>query len=262
MLATRALSAVLSLGYRAATAFTAQLRARVLLYGRLLSVVNRLPPDEVQTAVALPADQLLSEVRRQPLRKEKSATGQRHQSVLAIDIGGTRTKFLLVDGTTIRRLPPAPTAVIWQNASLDGNDKFEPAGAPRRMQAYLQTHGISMKQIGRLAFSVPGTVDITEGRVTQQADEAHTGTGSEGHTGSDGLDDSQMTIVKNTPSMSPRFRGFDFKDSFHDVAPAAKVSAIADNLAAALGPGPPHPPEPEAQAEREPEPEPEPEPYA
>ena len=262
MLATRALRAVLSLGYRAATAFTAQLRARVLLYGRLLSVVNRLPPDEVQTAVALPADQLLSEVRRQPLRKEKSATGQRHQSVLAIDIGGTRTKFLLVDGTTIRRLPPAPTAVIWQNASLDGNDKFEPAGAPRRMQAYLQTHGISMKQIGRLAFSVPGTVDITEGRVTQQADEAHTGTGSEGHTGSDGLDDSQMTIVKNTPSMSPRFRGFDFKDSFHDVAPAAKVSAIADNLAAALGPGPPHSPEPEAQAEPEPGPEPEPEPYA
>ena len=89
MLATRALRDVLSLGYRAATAFTAQLRARVLLYGRLLSVVNRLPPDEVQTAVALPADQLLSEVRRQPLRKEKSATGQRHQSVLAIDIGGT-----------------------------------------------------------------------------------------------------------------------------------------------------------------------------
>ena len=71
-----------------------------------------------------------------------------------------------------------------------------------------------------------------------------------------------MTIVKNTPSMSPRFRGFDFKDSFHDVAPAAKVSAIADNLAAALGPGPPHPPEPEAQAAPEPEPEPEPEPYA
>ena len=250
MLATRALRAVLSLGYRAATTFTAQLRARVLLYCRLLSAVNRLPPAEVQTAVALPADQLLSEVRRQPLRKEKSATGQRHQSVLAIDIGGTRTKFLLVDGTTIRRLPPAPTAVIWQNASLDGNDKFEPAGAPRRMQAYLQAHGISMKQIGRLAFSVPGTVDITEGRVAQQADEAHTGTGSEGHTGSDGLDDSQMTIVKNTPSMSPRFRGFDFKDSFHDVAPAAKVSAIADNLAAALGPGPPTHPNPKPNPNR------------
>ena len=165
MLAVRALRTTLWLGYRTATALTAQLRARVLLYWRLLSVVNRLPPAEVQMAVALPADQLLSEVRRQPLRKEKSVTGQRHQSVLAIDIGGTRTKFLLVDGTTIRRLPPAPTAVIWQNASLDGNDKFEPASAPRRMQAYLQTHGVSMKQIGRLAFSVPGTVDITEGRV-------------------------------------------------------------------------------------------------
>ena len=45
----------------------------------------------------------------------------------------------------------------------------------------------------------------------------------------------QMTVVKNTPSMSPRFRGFDFKDAFHDVSPYAKVSAIADNLAAALG---------------------------
>jgi hypothetical protein len=165
MLVIRALRTTLWLGYRTTTALTAQLRARVLLYWRLLSVVNRLPPAEVQMAVALPADQLLSEVRRQPLRKEKSAAGQRHQSVLAIDIGGTRTKFLLVDGTTIRRLPPAPTAVIWQNVSLDGHDKFEPASAPRRMQAYLQTHGVSMKQIGRLAFSVPGTVDITEGRV-------------------------------------------------------------------------------------------------
>ena len=162
----RALQATLWLSYRTTAALTAPLRARVLLYWRLLSVVNRLPPAEVLSAVALPADQLLSEVRRQPLRKEKSsASGHRHQSVLAIDIGGTRTKFLLVDGTTIRRLPPAPTAVIWQNASLDGNDKFEPASAPRRMQAYLQTHGVSMKQIGRLAFSVPGTVDITEGRV-------------------------------------------------------------------------------------------------
>ena len=241
----------LLVGCRRFADLTAQLRARVLLLWRLLFVVTRLTLADVTTAAELPPDELLAEVRKPSQRKEKTAeeraAGHRQQSVLAIDIGGKRTKFLLVDGSTITRLPPAPTSIIWQNPALEGHDKFDPATAPRRMQAYLQEHGVSMKRIGRLAFSVPGTVDLTESRGGKQqhetlADDAQTGTGSEGHgseghTGSDGFDEGavQMTVVKNTPSMSPRFRGFDFKDAFHDVSPGAKVSAIADNLAAALG---------------------------
>ena len=132
--------------------------------------------------------------------------------MLAVDIGGSRTKFLLVDGTRCTRLPPAPTAAIWQNAELSGPDKFEPATAPRRMRAYLRECGVSVEKIGRLAFSVPGTVDLAE-RTTS----------------------SGSSVVKNTPSMSSKFQGFDFKDAFRDVCPTAKVSAVADNLAAALG---------------------------
>ena len=44
-----------------------------------------------------------------------------------------------------------------------------------------------------------------------------------------------VSVIKNTPSMSPKFRGFDFKEAFRGVCPHAKVSAVADNLAAALG---------------------------
>ena len=133
----------------------------------------------------------------------------RESSVLAVDVGGTRTKFLLVEGDKCKRLPPAPTARIWQNAELSGPDKFEPATAPLRMRTYLRECGVSMERIGRLAFSIPGTVDLAE-RTTS-------------------------SVVKNTPSMSPKFRGFDFKLAFRDVCPTAKVSATADNLAAALG---------------------------
>ena len=136
-------------------------------------------------------------------------TPARDASLLAVDIGGTRTKFLLIENGTCTRLPPAPTVRIWQNPELDGPDRFEPATAPRRMRAYLRECGVPMERIGRLAFSVPGTVDLAQR--------------------------SSSSVVKNTPSMSPKFRGFDFKEAFRDVCPAAKVSAVADNLAAALG---------------------------
>jgi hypothetical protein len=35
-------------------------------------------------------------------------------------------------------------------------------------------------------------------------------------------------IVKNMPSFSPKFRGFDFKQNFRKVFPRAKISAVAD----------------------------------
>jgi hypothetical protein len=151
--------------------------------------------------------------RAPPPDSERSVEGAppREASLLAVDIGGTRTKFLLVEGTAHRQLPPVPTARIWQNEALAGPDKFEPASAPRRMQAYLSECGVDMARLGRIAFAVPGTVDLTE------------------------VERDQLSVVRNTPSMSPKFRGFDFKHAFRDVCPAAKVSATADNLAAALG---------------------------
>ena len=147
-------------------------------------------------------------------RAGASASGKvpRETSVLAVDVGGTRTKFLLIAGNACTRLPPAPTARIWQNPELAGDDKFEPSSAPHRMRSYLRECGVELASIGRLAFSVPGTVDLTADK---------------------GLKNS--SVVKNTPSMSPRFRGFDFKEAFRDVNATAKVSAYADNLAAALG---------------------------
>lgn len=213
--------------WRRATVALVQLRARALLGCRLLFAVLRLPLVDVEAV----AEQIASGVRGNQLRPRRqpleAATRPNGQSVLAVDIGGTRTKFLLVEGAVVTRLPPAPTAVIWQNDALEGADKFEPATAPRRMQAYLRTHGVDMQRIGRLAFSVPGTVDLTPGRVRDSGGDGGPasphGHGSEGHTGSDGhgseghaserLEEAKMSIVKNTPSMSPRFRGFDFKEA-------------------------------------------------
>jgi hypothetical protein len=140
--------------------------------------------------------------------------------VLAIDVGGTRTKFLLCamplrgrGPVHVRHLPPVPTAQLWQNPHLETDDKFEPEGAPHRVRAYLRECGVESEALDRLIFAVPGTVDLT----TESSDR------------------SDYTIVKNTPSMSPRFRGFDFKLAFREVCPRAKVSAVPDGLAAALG---------------------------
>eukprot|EP00301_Raphidiophrys_heterophryoidea_P025826 c8756_g1_i1.p1 GENE.c8756_g1_i1~~c8756_g1_i1.p1 ORF type:complete len:360 (+),score=54.26 c8756_g1_i1:397-1476(+) len=63
----------------------------------------------------------------------------------------------------------------------------------------------------QIVFSVPGTVDIS----TADTDELH--------------------VVRNMPSFSAEFRGFDFKDHFKDHFPNAKISAVSDNMAAALG---------------------------
>lgn len=220
-----------------AVTYVRSLPSRLLLSFRLLQVVARLPLAEVGDARHLPAEKLLrvglrpaGPAARQP-RDHKSRAPE--SSVLAVDIGGTRTKFLLVRGTCTTHLPPAATARIWQNSSLEGPDQFEPATAPRRMQAYLREHGVELARIDRIAFAVPGTVDLAGGRVGDGNGDGWASEGASDPCGSDG--ESKMSVVKNTPSMSPRFRGFDFKDAFRDVTPGAKVSAIADNLAAALG---------------------------
>ncbi len=46
-----------------------------------------------------------------------------------------------------------------------------------------------------------------------------------------------MHVVKNMPSFSPKFRGFDFKQNFRRIFPRAKISAVADRAQAPdLGP--------------------------
>jgi len=132
------------------------------------------------------------------------------EQVLAIDVGGTRTKFLLCamplrgsrGSARVRVLPPVPTAQLWQNPQLETVDKFDPEGAPRRFREYLRGCGVESECLDRLVFAVPGTVDLT-------TDER-----------------SEHTVVKNAPSMSPRFRGFDFKLSFREVCPLAKARHI------------------------------------
>ena len=61
---------------------------------------------------------------------------------------------------------------------------------------------------------MPGTLDLTE--AVQKED---------------------ITVVKNMPSFSPQFRGFDFKLTFKPLMTnaKAKVSAVCDNMAAAIG---------------------------
>jgi len=180
-------------------------RRRVALCWRLIRAAFAAP----EAAVVAAAQQLELQ-----LSSAWETPAPREQCVLAVDIGGTRTKFLLVDGNWCMPLPPVPTARIWQNPALAGPDQFEPETAPARVRAYLRECGFDLARVGRLAFAVPGTIDLGERDLRTE----------------------EVSVVKNTPSMSPKFRGFDFKDAFREVtAPGAKVSAVADNLAAALG---------------------------
>eukprot|EP00967_Tisochrysis_lutea_P159159 scaffold328852_cov57-Tisochrysis_lutea.AAC.1 len=195
----------------------ARLRAAILISTTAL----RLPQSSVDRILSLRTESLSATIttalRQSGEDEEAQGVDER---VLAIDVGATRTKFLLCAlpirrqaPIHIRHLPPAPTARLWQNTELDTEDKFDPEGAPRRVEEYLLTCGVPIRRLDRLVFAVPGTVDLT----TESSDR------------------SDYTIVKNTPSMSPRFRGFDFKLAFREVSPHAKVSALPDGLAAALG---------------------------
>ena len=97
------------------------LPSRLLLSCRLLLAVARLTASDVGDAGEVAAGQLLAVSLRKDATtasKEQSRREAREPSVLAVDIGGTRTKFLLVSGSTTTRLPPAPTARIWQNEAL------------------------------------------------------------------------------------------------------------------------------------------------
>ena len=124
--------------------------------------------------------------------------------ILCVDIGGTRTKFMYQHGSTKRLLPPAESKVLWQ----------DPGKAPElrgKLAAVLTDLPLPPSELDVVVFSVPGTVELGEG----------------------GRD--QMSVVRNMPSLSPQFRGFDFKSVFTPLFPRARVYAVADNLAAAMG---------------------------
>ena len=188
---------------------------RLIFCWQLSRAVFRLPQKLVSVGARQPSSTLTSVLDACLQRAETRASEappSSEERVLAIDVGGTRTKFLLVSGGLSRRLPPKPTAALWQNAALEGADKFEPHSAPARIRDYLRERNVDMSQLQRLVFSVPGTVDLEARR-----------------------DPAGASVIKKTPSLSPKFAGFDFKEAFREVAPLAKVSALPDNLAAALG---------------------------
>lgn len=116
------------------------------------------------------------------------------RSCLAVDIGGTRTKFKLVDGDATELVPmgSADSAEIWEA-------KVDPALVLRN---YLKDCvGVKqLERVDRIIFSVPGTLDFSHATETDE-----------------------MTVVKNMPSFSTRFRGFDFKSHFRPFFPAVKV---------------------------------------
>jgi len=153
---------------------------------------------------------------RRKLQYYRSASGAQQASVvvLAVDIGATRTKFMLHRDGKTQRLAPKLSSEIWKDETLRGEDKFDPDAARQKLVGYLRKNGIDCDALTAVVFSVPGTV-------VYQHDKVMAG--------------DELTKVKNMPSFSPKFRGFDFKAQFRGSFKRAKISAVADNMAAALG---------------------------
>ena len=137
--------------------------ARLRLAVQLALAAVRVAAPLVRRAWALPAPKLHEAVDmaiHQVLAADDGPTSAKGERVLAVDVGGTRTKFLLWTCGQAQRLPPALTAHLWQDPTLTTADKFDPAGAPPRIAAYLRQHGVEISQFDRLVFAVPGTVDL------------------------------------------------------------------------------------------------------
>ena len=189
--------------------------ARCVLAYRLLFALLRLDPATVAKTAQLDADDVQEALAKQ-IHQQAPTTGRRRlrtDVVLAVDIGGTRTQFLLADRRlgTCRRLPPAPTAQLWQSAVLEGDDKFDPAGAPARLGAYLVECGIDPSARSRGWRS----------RCPHRRD--HRAEGPRGDVGEEhAVDETAL----------PRLR---LRRRSARCAAREGVGATADNLAAALG---------------------------
>ena len=138
--------------------------------------------------------------------------------ILTVDIGATRTKIMYQFGTqTCLIISPIDSREMWE---------CEPSLTPHQMsrlfQSRLSAHlhqfkiPVEFSDLDAVIFSVPGTVDLTTTTTTSTLHE-------------------DMCVVRNMPSMSPKFKGFNFKLGFIDMFPNAKIYAVADNMAAAMG---------------------------
>jgi hypothetical protein len=134
--------------------------------------------------------------------------------ILTVDIGATRTKFMYQFGSSSVILDSVESKDLWRTD--EGRTALQAGRTFRtRLENHLQTelhHGrlpVNPAELDAVIFSVPGTVDLT--------------------------DEDDMCIVRNMPSLSPKFKGFNFKRVFADLFPRAKIYAVADNMAAAMG---------------------------
>jgi hypothetical protein len=130
--------------------------------------------------------------------------------ILTVDIGATRTKMMYQFGAESRILPAVDSRELWGCA--EGSTPFQTSKLFRaRLGEHLEGKlPVSVSDLDAVIFAVPGTVDLTPAS-----------------------DD--MCVVRNMPSLSPGFRGFNFKHGFSSLFPKAKIYAVADNMAAAMG---------------------------
>lgn len=139
--------------------------------------------------------------------------------ILTVDIGATRTKFMYQLGPDAELLDPCASPVLWDCPEDYSQEQMGELFRSRLTAHLKKCTGrlpvAALEDLDAVIFSVPGTVDM------------------ESHSTPD--DDSANCVVRNMPSMSPGFRGFNFKAGFGPLFPNAKIYAVSDNMAAAMG---------------------------
>ena len=137
--------------------------------------------------------------------------------ILTIDIGASRTKFMYQYGAKTQILSYCESREMW--SCPDGSSQMHMSKLFRqRLAGHLASAlPITFDALDAVVFSVPGTVDLSfKGGNSTTVEE-------------------DMCVVRNMPSMCPGFRGFNFKRGFLELFPNAKIYAVADNMAAAMG---------------------------
>ena len=132
--------------------------------------------------------------------------------ILSIDIGATRTKFMYSHGPKSILLSPADSQSLWRMDGRSGG-LTTPRGdeSLRSRLRSLLNDTLPINELDFVVFSVPGTVALPD------------------------AEEEEPARVRNMPAFSPEFRGFDFKQVFNPLFPNAKIHAVPDNMAAAMG---------------------------
>lgn len=134
--------------------------------------------------------------------------------ILTIDIGATRTKFMyqfgafcnILSTTETKDITSCPAGATSLQAGKIFRTKLLEHLSRERHSGRIP---IDLVDLDSVVFSVPGTVDLS--------------------------DEEDMCTVRNMPSLSPTLKGFNFKRNFMEIFPRAKIYAVADNMAAAMG---------------------------